>query len=666
MQHRVIRGILQIAIILILSVSIGCASENQQSPSDDGGPDTDTDTDTDTTTDSDDPWSDPFDEDECPDMSGVSDCIAFVNGEVASSGDGQSWAEAFATVQEGIDFARCGAFQTDLCVTWQVWVAQGTYYTYRNHVANTVWLRSNVAVYGGFAGNETALADRNWETNQTVLDGREDGGDNHVANVSIAQGCEQARLDGFTITGGAVPASMETGGAGLYVDGCEITVENCLFTDNEATFGGGLYGWNCSVDIRNSSFEHNTGTIGSGGADFTYCVTTIDDCTFSNNAQLNTNEGFAGGLGVVESSLYASDSSFSYNAANRPGGGIVLWSSYAEIDNCTIQGNVANQGGGINCEDSLLHLTNSQVLDNSLHEDSLYPGGGLVAYWGGEAIIEGCLFEGNTNNAIGVGGGACFMDADGTIIDTQFVDNHSSDTGGGVVVQIGSVSMDDCTFESNSSGIGAGAMVYLGDTVSVTNTEFTSNTAVSSGGGLFVQEAASVDIDGCSFIENHADTAGALAILLNEESHITNSLFAGNTAETATGAIGTLQNTSTAVLGCTFYGNSAPLGAACSSFEDEPRIGSSIFWANEPDPFYFSVLSDPIEVTYSNVEGGYPGEGNIDANPLFVDAEAGDFHLQESSPCIDSGDPDAGLETDLEGNPRDDQPDMGAYEYQGG
>jgi predicted GH43/DUF377 family glycosyl hydrolase len=92
-------------------------------------------------------------------------------------------------------------------------------------------------------------------------------------------------------------------------------------------------------------------------------------------------------------------------------------------------------------------------------------------------------------------------------------------------------------------------------------------------------------------------------------------------------------------------------------------LTNSIVYSHENDALVGSCDGRTCYVNYSDVEGGWPdGTGNIDANPHFVDAANGDYHLQMGSPCIDAGTPDGAPATDLEGTPRDAMPDMGAYE----
>ena len=89
---------------------------------------------------------------------------------------------------------------------------------------------------------------------------------------------------------------------------------------------------------------------------------------------------------------------------------------------------------------------------------------------------------------------------------------------------------------------------------------------------------------------------------------------------------------------------------------------------NYPNGWGNSVTLDAystLQISYSNIEGGYEGEGNIDISPLFSDAENDDYSLQSASPCIDAG------TADLDADGIDDiidyyglAPDMGAYEYE--
>jgi len=88
--------------------------------------------------------------------------------------------------------------------------------------------------------------------------------------------------------------------------------------------------------------------------------------------------------------------------------------------------------------------------------------------------------------------------------------------------------------------------------------------------------------------------------------------------------------------------------------------------------FVVNLFNNDINDLFSFCEESNPecepiiNEGNnIDEDPLFVDAQAGDVSLQPESPCIDAGDPNAPdvPDTDILGNPRVSPPDMGAFEY---
>jgi len=102
-------------------------------------------------------------------------------------------------------------------------------------------------------------------------------------------------------------------------------------------------------------------------------------------------------------------------------------------------------------------------------------------------------------------------------------------------------------------------------------------------------------------------------------------------------------------------------------------VTNCIFWSNSGGVFAGDGV--PV-VTFSDVQGGWPGAGNINADPLFADAdgmdnmvgtEDDDLRLKTGSPCSDTGDNSVVTEpTDLDGSIRivNGTVDMGAYEFQ--
>jgi hypothetical protein len=128
---------------------------------------------------------------------------------------------------------------------------------------------------------------------------------------------------------------------------------------------------------------------------------------------------------------------------------------------------------------------------------------------------------------------------------------------------------------------------------------------------------------------------------------------------------------------CTFIRNSADKGSGMWNVNSNPTLTNCILWDGGNE--IWNQLNSDITITYSNIQGGFPGEGNIEADPYFVDPEGpdnipgtedDDLRLSPISPCVDSGDPNyipEPNETDFAGNPRllYGRIDMGAYEFQG-
>ncbi len=124
------------------------------------------------------------------------------------------------------------------------------------------------------------------------------------------------------------------------------------------------------------------------------------------------------------------------------------------------------------------------------------------------------------------------------------------------------------------------------------------------------------------------------------------------------------------VTNCTIVNNTScnKGGAIYCKSNCHVKVSNCILWSNSTTEIDLDGVSS-ASVTYSNVQGGWPGDGNIDADPSFVHASIGDYHLLTNSPCIDAGDPNyvaQSDETDLDGKPRliGAQIDMGAYELQ--
>jgi len=202
------------------------------------------------------------------------------------------------------------------------------------------------------------------------------------------------------------------------------------------------------------------------------------------------------------------------------------------------------------------------------------------------------------------------------------------------------------------------------------------------GGGMYNVNSSPTVAD-CTFSGNTASFGGGMQ---NDDSSptVTHCTFSNNNTTSLWGDGGGMYNSSSSptVTNCTFSGNTATWGGGMDNRGDSsPTVINCILWGDMPGEIYNDPNSVPT-VTYSDVQGGYVGTGNINADPLFADARGGDLRLGCLSPCVDAGNNAAtglaGVTLDLDGNPRfvDDAGvsdtgagappivDMGAYERQ--
>ena len=315
--------------------------------------------------------------------------VYYVKPAASGSGDCQSWPNA-CTLQTALATASSGD---------ELWVMTGTHKpTTGGDRSATFQLKNGVAVYGGFAGAETARSQRNPATSLTTLSGEIGGTGNSDNSNHVVTGSTGATLDGFTITAGKGDGPYPSNnGAGMLNNGSSPTLTNLIFSDNTASNGGGMFN-----------------AAGSSP--------TLTDVTFSDN----TATSYGGGLyNYSSSNPTLTNVTFRANAANY-GGGVVNDSSSPILTNVTFVGNTSINGGGMfNAAGSSPILTNVTFSANSA---TTY-GGGMFNLSSSNPQIRNTIFWGNTAPS----GGA------------QIYNNASSPVVSDSVVQSGCPAGSTCT-----------------------------------------------------------------------------------------------------------------------------------------------------------------------------------------------------------------------------
>jgi hypothetical protein len=568
--------------------------------------------------------------------------ILYVDAEAAGANDGTSWPDAFVDLQDALAWAVEGV---------EIWVAEGIYLpTSDGDRMATFQLVSGVAVYGGFAGGESGREERDWTAQESILSG--DIGtpgvntDNSYHVVTGSATDATAILDGFTVTGSRAddPDWPHNCGGGMYNNAGSPTVTNVTFSGNTVTGNGaGMGNFSASPALTNCTFTGNSaGTDGGGMYNYVGSSPSLTNCTFESNS-----------AGADGGGMYSYDGSspvlvnctFSGNTASSDAGGMYNYrNSSPVLTNVTFSGNnAAGTGGGMhNTDSSSPTLTNVTFSSNrALH------GGGMFNLNDSSPTLIYCGFDGN--NADYAGGGMYNSGSSSPLLAHVTLTNNTAVMEGGGMYNLdhSSPTLTDCTFSGNSAPYGGGAMYnYNNCSPSLTNVTFRSNDTNESGGGMWNRDFSSPTLTGCSFISNSARYGGGIQNWNSSSPLLTNVTVSGNTAVFGGGMYNSYGSNPT-LANCTFSGNSAPYGGGMyNETGSSPIVTNCILWGGTGQ-IINSADSSPT-VSYSDIQGGYSGIGNIDADPLLGQlADNGGatqtYALLANSPARDAGDP-AGCE----------------------
>ncbi|MCL1920290.1 MAG: hypothetical protein FWG50_04305 [Kiritimatiellaeota bacterium] len=366
------------------------------------------------------------------------------------------------------------------------------------------------------------------------------------------------------------------------VNGAEATRINGNGIFRCATLGQEMYP---SLGATLAGFTLTNGRAPYGGG---AAYGTLENCTLEGNRADDS------GGGAYDSTL--NHCTLSGNTAECYGGG----AAYGTLNDCTLTGNTAADGGG---------AYESWLFDCALTGNTAFDGGG--ASW---STLNNCTLSGNTAEN---GGGA----ADSWLYDCALTNNTAVEKGGGAYES----TLYNCTLSGNTADYGGG-MVYgwaLCCTLSGNTTDF-------NGGG-----ACESWLHSCLLTGNRANDSGGGA----EGSELVNCTLSGNMAYHDGGGAheGTLNN-------CIVWGNTVTSGAYSNHYE-----ATFAFSCTAPAP-----------------TSGYNGGGNIALDPLFVSPATGNYRLQSGSSCINAGNNTyVAWDIDLDGNPRiwGGRVDMGCYEH---
>lgn len=321
----------------------------------------------------------------------------YVNDDAPAGGDGKTWATAFQSPADA--FAALAEYGG---AVQEIWVAGGTYLTPQVPILGYCFdLPDGVKLYGGFAGTETSLSQRNLGATPSFLSGAvgNAGTDDNAWHVVIAWGCGyQTEIDGFTIASGNADAPQNPWdgfGGGMYIRDSQLKVRNCTFAGNLGWRGGAMAIQDSTPRIEDCYFFNNTAEQ-SGGAIYLLAggAPKIVGCDFRlNHATVNYGGAIANSEG---NNVVVANCRFMQNNANWGGGAIFTSNGNFSVMNSIFTANygTADRGGAMHTfgASTYLFVTNCTVVANTN-----YQCGGISSFAEANVFVRNSIVYGNTD-----------------------------------------------------------------------------------------------------------------------------------------------------------------------------------------------------------------------------------------------------------------------------
>jgi hypothetical protein len=321
--------------------------------------------------------------------------------------------------------------------------------------------------------------------------------------------------------------------------------------------------------------------------------------------------------------------------ADNYGAGLLATAAAVRISNCSFR---RHSGAGAKVSGTVIRMTDCNFTANGGAGLEVIEPVGLVA------IVDGVFYD-NGGPGLQVSAGV------DSIVGCWALSNDA----GGMVIA-GAPLVDSCTIEHNA---GSGVLVMPGASPTMTRCEITDNQAVRGdahdgrGGGVLVMEGAAINLTDCSIRGNTADWyGGGVCCDGPSDVTVTRCVIHDNTSDSGGGLF--LDAATAEIIASTIHGNRCPQGlgggvwlgsTSTSAFDLEIR--NTIITGNEGYAIYCDdlPLAEELLVSCTVITGNTLGnwsrclsdrlgrDGNRAADPLFCDADGGDFRLQPASPC---------------------------------